>query len=69
MAQFSNVKPELDQYLRKNELKNILELPASICNGSTAPDNNNTMAMPDGDHVNGDKLVDLMSSESTNGEL
>lgn len=69
VTQFPGVKSEIDQYLRRQELNNILELPASVNGVSNFED----------DHVNGNgvssenmsnKLVDLMmstNSETTNG--
>lgn len=62
MSQFPNIKPDLDQYLRKQELKNILEVPAAV-NGSSMNDSSSSL---DSDHVNGNKLVDLMSSNAEN---
>lgn len=75
LVQFPNVKTEIDQYLRKNDLKNILELPAAV-NGTTITttspqDNNNKYSTAvDGDHVNGNgnNLLDLITNnDSTNG--
>lgn len=70
VAQFAGVKSEIDQYLRRQELNNILELPSSV----------NAVSNFEDDHVNGNgvssenssnhKLVDLMMSsnnEITNG--
>lgn len=70
LCQLPGVKSEIDQYLRKQDLKNILELPPYITgtttNGETLNNEKNE------DHVNGNNnLVDLMSSNDnhpvTNG--
>ncbi|GLV44673.1 ced-6 [Carabus blaptoides fortunei] len=64
VSQFAAIQADLDQYLRKQELKNILEVPAAAVNGSSINDSSSSL---DSDHVNGNKLVDLMSSSAENG--
>ncbi|KAJ8966334.1 hypothetical protein NQ314_003602 [Rhamnusium bicolor] len=63
ISQFSNIKPELDQYLRKHDIKNILETK-SLSNSSSS-DNTNTS---NSNQTNGTtrELLDL-NSEITNG--
>jgi hypothetical protein len=58
ISHFSNIRPELDQYLRKHEMKNILEVPLA-----TSVSSNDNF-----EQVNGTakKLVDF-SSDNTNG--
>ncbi|RZC31871.1 PTB domain-containing adapter protein ced-6 [Asbolus verrucosus] len=58
ISQFSHIKPELDQYLRKHEIKNILEVPLSTSISSNESS----------EQINGStkKLVDF-SSDNTNG--
>lgn len=67
LSQFAAIKPELDNYLRRNDIKSILELPASSTSissmGSDASTKtSSTVQMNGSSH----KLLDL-SSENTNG--
>ena len=58
ISHFSNIRPELDQYLKKHEIKNILEAPLSTSvssSDSLEPVNGTTK-----------KLLDF-SSDNTNG--
>lgn len=59
ICKFTSVRHELDQYLKKNSIKNILEVQ-NVSNDTTNNSHN--------EHVNGtsDKLLDL-SDSGTNG--
>ncbi|KAI4468746.1 ankyrin repeat and sterile alpha motif domain-containing protein 1 [Holotrichia oblita] len=70
IAQFSSIKQELDQYLRRNDIKNVIEIQTS---GSVS--SNSSSASVKTEHMNGTtpaitgKLLDFSSnhSENTNG--
>ncbi|GJQ65135.1 putative phosphotyrosine-binding domain, phosphotyrosine-interaction (PI) domain protein, partial [Trypoxylus dichotomus] len=70
ISQFISIKQELDQYLRKNDIKNLLEIPTNappVSSNSTSPPiktehTNGTTAATTG------KLLDFNNaSENTNG--
>lgn len=66
LSQFAGIKPELDNYLRRNDIKSILEVPASSTSVSSSSDlsikTNSTTQMNGTTH----KLLDF-SAENTNG--
>lgn len=67
ISQFMNIRPELENYLRKNDIKNILEVP--VMNGSISSSSdisiNSGSAQTNGSTK---KLLDFSSSsENTNG--
>lgn len=67
LSQFIGIKPELDTYLRKNEISNILEIPAA--NSISFSSDLSTTEQVNG---NSRKLVDLSSNNGNtngNGEL
>lgn len=67
ISQFINIKPELENYLRRNEIRNILEVP--VVNGSMSSASD--ISINSGSiQTNGStkKLLDFSSnSENTNG--
>lgn len=70
IAQFNSIKQELDQYLRRNDIKNVIEIQSS---GSVS--SNSSSASVKTEHMNGStpaitgKLLDFSNnhSENTNG--
>lgn len=62
LAQFAGVKPELDNYLKRNDLKNILEVPSSTSISSSSDLSVKSAQMNGNSH----KLLDF-SAETTNG--
>lgn len=63
ISHFNGVKPELDNYLRKNDIKSIIEVPSSTSISSSS-DVSVSSAVT---HVNGtSKLLDF-SADSANG--
>lgn len=65
LSQLSSCKTDLDQYLRKHEIKNILEIPPSSSNNTKG----NTEEVVVKTETNGkvDELLDLTSEISRNG--
>ena len=65
ISKFNNIKAEMDQYLKRNDIRNILEIPSSNSSNSTSNNNNNVSS----EQTNGtSKLVDLSSnSDFLNG--
>ncbi|KAL3286423.1 hypothetical protein HHI36_000931 [Cryptolaemus montrouzieri] len=63
LSQLSSIKPDLDQYLRKHEIKNILEIPQT--NSSVSSSENSTTT----EHTNGNsvRLLDFDSGLNGNG--
>lgn len=68
ISQFINIKPELENYLRRNDIKNILEVP--VVNGSISSTTSDVSLNSGSIQTNGStkKLLDFCSnSENTNG--
>lgn len=67
ISQFSSIKYELEQYLRKHDVKNVIELPMSqnqVQNNGSETTTNTTQSNGNGVH----QLLDLNSiTENTNG--
>ncbi|XP_019868451.2 PTB domain-containing adapter protein ced-6 [Aethina tumida] len=67
ISQFSSIKYELEQYLRKHDVKNVIELPMSqnqVQNNGNETTTNTTQSNGNGVH----QLLDLNSiTENTNG--
>lgn len=65
ISRFNSIKFELDQYLKKHEIRSLLELPLGQSTNSTGD-----TSSVNSEHVNGNvsnQLVDFGSSEITNG--
>lgn len=64
LSQFAGIKSELDNYLRRNDIRNILEVPPStaLSSSSDLSIKSNSMQVNGNSH----KLVDF-TSENTNG--
>lgn len=65
ISQFVGIKTELDNYLRRNDIKSILDVPSSSTSASSCSDlsiKTNSTQMNGNSH----KLLDF-SMESTNG--
>lgn len=58
---FCNIKPELDQYLRRNDIRNILEIKSE--NSDKITTNNNNQLQMNGTTK---ELLDLHSDDITN---
>ncbi|KAF5274827.1 hypothetical protein FQR65_LT00410 [Abscondita terminalis] len=67
ISRFSNIKPELDQYLRKHEIRNLLEIPLS----SNSTSSNSDISSVNVEQINGNtnnQLLDFgSSSDNING--
>ncbi|XP_018564460.1 PTB domain-containing adapter protein ced-6 isoform X2 [Anoplophora glabripennis] len=66
ISQFSSIRPELDQYLRKNDIRNILEVKSSLNNNSNSSSDNTTVNNSNQTNGTTKELLDL-NSEITNG--
>lgn len=66
LSQFVGIKPELDNYLRRNDIKSVLELPASSTSISSTSSDVSTKTNSTQMNGSSHKLLDLLS-ENTNG--
>lgn len=64
ISQFSSIRPELDQYLRKNDIRNLLEVKSSSNNNN--PCDNTTVNNSNQTNGTTKELLDL-NSEVING--
>ncbi|CAH0551893.1 unnamed protein product [Brassicogethes aeneus] len=70
ISQFASIKYEMEQFLRMQGIKNVLEIPSSAQNGNSTS-TASTISMNNGSHTNGNSVSELLdlNTNTTNGNV